>query len=93
MPGCGNARSSRSPLPSSRPAPGLGAGCWSCTRCLADRVHVAEPGVDAADLATGTAAGGALLCVAAVTSDKGHDVLLDALASVTDLSWQLRVRG
>ena len=52
------------------------------------RVHVAEPGVDAADLATGTAAGGALLCVAAVTSDKGHDVLLDALASVTDLSWQ-----
>ena len=52
------------------------------------RVHVAEPGVDAADLATGTAAGGELLCVAAVTSDKGHDVLLDALASVTDLSWQ-----
>ena len=53
----------------------------------ADRVHVAEPGVDAADLATGTAAGGALLCVAAVTSDKGHDVLLDALATITDLSW------
>jgi glycosyltransferase involved in cell wall biosynthesis len=51
-------------------------------------VHIAEPGVEVADLATGTAAGGALLCVAAVTSDKGHDVLLDALASVTDLSWQ-----
>ena len=45
------------------------------------RVHVAEPGVDTADLATGTAEGKALLCVAAVTSDKGHDVLLDALAS------------
>src|SRR5215208_5665247 len=28
-----------------------------------DRVHVAEPGVDAADLATGTATGEALLCV------------------------------
>ncbi len=53
----------------------------------ADRVHVAEPAVDAAGLATGTAAGGALLCVAAVTSDKGHDVLLDALATTTDLSW------
>jgi glycosyltransferase involved in cell wall biosynthesis len=53
-----------------------------------DRMHVAEPAVDPADLATGTAAGGALLCVAAVTSDKGHDVLLDALAGTTDLSWE-----
>ena len=53
----------------------------------ADRVHVAEPGVDAADLATGTAAGRELLCVAAVTPDKGHDVLLDALATTADLSW------
>jgi glycosyltransferase involved in cell wall biosynthesis len=66
---------------------------WTRRRLLelyplsADRVHVAEPAVDAADLATGTAAGGALLCVAAVTSDKGHDVLLDALAKTTDLSW------
>jgi glycosyltransferase involved in cell wall biosynthesis len=54
----------------------------------ADRVHVAQPAVDAADLAIGTAAGGALLCVAAVTFDKGHDVLLDAFATMTDLSWQ-----
>jgi glycosyltransferase involved in cell wall biosynthesis len=54
----------------------------------AERVHVAEPGVDAADLATGTAAGEALLCVAAVTPGKGHDVLLDALATMTDLSWR-----
>ena len=53
----------------------------------ADRLHVAEPAVDAAELAPGTAAGGALLCVAAVTSDKGHDVLLDALATTTDLPW------
>jgi glycosyltransferase involved in cell wall biosynthesis len=53
-----------------------------------DRVHVAEPGVDAADLATGTATGEALLCVAAVTFDKGHDVLLDALTTMTDLSWR-----
>jgi glycosyltransferase involved in cell wall biosynthesis len=66
---------------------------WTRRRLLelyalpADRVHVARPGVDAADLATGTSAGRELLCVAAVTPDKGHDVLLDALASTSDLSW------
>jgi glycosyltransferase involved in cell wall biosynthesis len=59
----------------------------------ADRVHVAEPGVDAAGLARGTAAGDALLCVAAVTPDKGHDVLVDALATVTDLSWRCTCVG
>jgi glycosyltransferase involved in cell wall biosynthesis len=59
----------------------------------ADRVHVAEPGVDAADLAPGTAAGDALLCVAAVTPDKGHDVLLDALATAADLSWRCECVG
>ncbi len=59
----------------------------------ADRVHVAEPGVDAAALAPGTAAGDSLLCVAAVTSDKGHDVLLDALATTTDLSWSCACVG
>ena len=53
----------------------------------ADRIRVAEPGVDTAELATGTADGGALLCVAAVTFDKGHDVLLDALATISDRSW------
>jgi glycosyltransferase involved in cell wall biosynthesis len=53
----------------------------------ADRVHIAEPGVDAADLAPGTAAGRQLLCVAALIFDKGHDLLLDALATISDLSW------
>jgi glycosyltransferase involved in cell wall biosynthesis len=53
----------------------------------AGRVHVAEPGVDAAGPAVGSAAGDALLCVAAVTPVKGHDVLLDALATATDLPW------
>jgi glycosyltransferase involved in cell wall biosynthesis len=52
-----------------------------------DRVHVAEPGVDAAPLSPGTTTGGALLCVAAVIPGKGHDVLLDALATMTCLSW------
>jgi glycosyltransferase involved in cell wall biosynthesis len=67
---------------------------WSRGRLLelyplpSDRVHVAEPGVDAAALANGTPAGGALLCVAAVTFDKGHDLLLDALATISELSWR-----
>ena len=66
---------------------------WARERLLelyalpAERVHVAAPAVDAADVAPGTATGGALLCVAAVTFDKGHDVLLDALTAVSDLSW------
>jgi glycosyltransferase involved in cell wall biosynthesis len=54
----------------------------------AARVHVARPAVDAAGLATGTAAGRGLLCVAAVIFEKGHDVLLDALATISDLSWR-----
>ena len=53
-----------------------------------DRVHVAAPGVDPAGLAAGSADGNALLCVAAVTPDKGHDVLLDALATAADLPWR-----
>ncbi|HEX5469580.1 MAG TPA: glycosyltransferase family 4 protein [Gaiellaceae bacterium] len=52
-----------------------------------DRVHVAEPGADAAALSPGTASGGALLCVAAVIPGKGHDVLLEALATMRELSW------
>jgi glycosyltransferase involved in cell wall biosynthesis len=60
---------------------------------LAERVNVAEPGVDAAALAPGTATGEALLCVAAVTPNKGHDLLLDALASMSDLSWRCTCVG
>jgi glycosyltransferase involved in cell wall biosynthesis len=52
-----------------------------------ERVHVAEPGVAAAPLSPGTTTGGSLLCVAAVIPGKGHDVLFDALATMTDLSW------
>jgi glycosyltransferase involved in cell wall biosynthesis len=52
-----------------------------------DRVQFAEPGVDAAELATGTESGESLLCVASVSFEKGHDVLLAALESISDLSW------
>jgi glycosyltransferase involved in cell wall biosynthesis len=57
------------------------------------RVHVARPGVDAGDLATGTAAGASLLCVATVTFDKGHDLLLCSLAAIADLPWSCECVG
>ena len=56
-------------------------------------VHVAEPGVEPAPLAEGTAAGDALLCVAAVTPVKGHDVLLEALEDAADLRWRCTCVG
>ena len=58
-----------------------------------NRVQVAEPGVDAADLAPRTAAGRALLCVATVTFAKGHDVLLETLETLLDLSWHCTCVG
>ncbi|HJS96259.1 MAG TPA: glycosyltransferase, partial [Solirubrobacteraceae bacterium] len=67
---------------------------WARRRLLelyslsADRVHVASPGVQAAELAPGSGTGGALLCVAAVRYEKGHDVLLGALEMVSDLAWR-----
>jgi glycosyltransferase involved in cell wall biosynthesis len=57
------------------------------------QVHVALPGVTAAELVVGSAAGGEFLCVAAVTPHKGHDVLLAALATVADLSWRCACVG
>jgi glycosyltransferase involved in cell wall biosynthesis len=67
---------------------------WARRRLLdlyplaAGTVHVAEPGVEPAELAAGTAEGRALLCVGAVTPDKGHDLLLDALRALTDLAFR-----
>ena len=72
---------------------------WSRRRLLelyqlpADQLRVAEPGVDAAELATAPGTGGALLCVAAVTFDKGHDVLLEALATLIDRRWLCQCVG
>src|SRR5581483_7652495 len=54
----------------------------------AERVHVAEPGADAAALAPGTVGAGALLAVAAVIPGKGDDVLLEALALLADPRWR-----
>lgn len=72
---------------------------WARRRLLdlyglpAHRVCVAEPGVEAAELASGTAAGGALLYVGVVSFEKGHDVLLDALESISELSWSCACVG
>jgi glycosyltransferase involved in cell wall biosynthesis len=66
---------------------------WSRQRLLdrygldAARVHAAPPGVDAAPVVRGSVAGTRLLCVAAVTPGKGHDVLVRALASIPERPW------
>lgn len=57
------------------------------------RVHVARPGVDAAPANAGQPAGGRLLCVGAVTPDKGQDLLLASLVRGADLSWTCRCVG
>ncbi|HEY8534276.1 MAG TPA: glycosyltransferase family 4 protein [Micromonospora sp.] len=53
-----------------------------------DRVHVVHPGVDPAPLTPGSPSGSRLLCVAAVTPGKGHDLLAQALARVAELPWR-----
>jgi glycosyltransferase involved in cell wall biosynthesis len=72
----------------------VATSAWTRARLLAlyglpvDHVQVAEPGVASAGLADGTPGGGSLICVAAVIPRKGQDVLVEALAQLTDLSWQ-----
>ena len=56
-------------------------------------VHVAAPGVEPALLASGRPDGTGLLCVAAVTPVKGHDLLMAALATVADLPWRCTCVG
>ena len=63
---------------------------WLLSAYLLDpaRVHVARPGADAALRAVGSGHEGNLLCVGAVTREKGHDVLLAALRRVDRLPWR-----
>ncbi len=58
-----------------------------------ERVHVAVPGADVGPQVSGSAAGSNLLCVGPVTPDKGYDVLLDALAELSDLEWRCTCVG
>jgi glycosyltransferase involved in cell wall biosynthesis len=60
----------------------------------ADRVAVAEPGIEPAMRAPGSGGGAAaLLCVATLTPRKGHVALLEALSDCADLDWTLVCAG
>jgi hypothetical protein len=58
-----------------------------------DRVHIAPPGTDPAPLASGSGGAPRLLCVASVSAQKGHDLLVEALAAVADLPWTCECVG
>jgi glycosyltransferase involved in cell wall biosynthesis len=59
----------------------------------ADRLHVVVPGAEKSPLAEGSLAGDRLLSVGAITPVKGHDVLVDALSSLTDVRWTWSLVG
>ena len=59
-----------------------------------DRMAVARPGTDPAPVATGSDSGARLLCVGAIAPHKGQDVLVRALAGMTDLpDWSCAIVG
>jgi glycosyltransferase involved in cell wall biosynthesis len=58
-----------------------------------EKMTVAEPGTDPAGRATGTGAPLHILAVGAVLPRKGYDVLIDALATITDLDWRMTIAG
>jgi len=68
---------------------------WLAEHYELDPAHVlvAEPGVQVGDPARGTEGGHRLLSVGAVSTAKGHDVLLEALAAVADLDWHCALVG
>jgi glycosyltransferase involved in cell wall biosynthesis len=60
------------------------------------RVHVAPPGVDPAPVSPGSAVTGTaphLLCLGALTPTKGQDVLVEALARVSEQAWTCVLAG
>ena len=57
------------------------------------RMTVAEPGTDPAGRATGTGVPLHILAVGAVMPRKGYDVLVQALAKITDLDWRMTIAG
>jgi glycosyltransferase involved in cell wall biosynthesis len=60
----------------------------------AERIAVARPGSDPAPMSQGSQDGVVrLLSVGAMVPRKGFDVLIAALATLTDLSWRLTIAG
>ena len=70
-------------------------GQWARTAggVAGERIALALPGVDAAPRSASGTDGTRLLCVAAITPLKGHEVLLDALAMLRGARWQLGCVG
>jgi glycosyltransferase involved in cell wall biosynthesis len=62
-------------------------------RLRPEAVRVARPGTDPSPVAPGSRDGGRLLCVGAVVPLKGHDVLIDALAGISDRPWSCALAG
>ena len=59
-----------------------------------DRIAVIEPGTDVAPIAKGSGGPAVhVICVAAVTRGKGHEILIDALARVPSEKWALTCAG
>jgi len=58
-----------------------------------ERVSAAPPGVEQAPVALPSPSGNRLLCVAPVAPHKGHDVLVDALAQLSELAWTCTCAG
>ena len=65
-----------------RPAPARPAMGWPPTGCTSP-----PPGVDAGPAGARLGGRDGLLCVAAVTPHKGHDLLVEALRELADLPW------
>lgn len=59
----------------------------------ADRISIALPGFPQADPQRAPLTPPLVLSVGLIAARKGHDVLLDALAAVTDLPWQAQIVG
>jgi glycosyltransferase involved in cell wall biosynthesis len=58
------------------------------------KIEIAEPGTDRVDWAAGSGSDSVqLLAVGSVTTRKGYDTLVAALASVSDLPWRLTIVG
>lgn len=91
------ARGEQRALAASRMIITTSAWTAQCVRVLhgfsRERLRVALPGVDTAAVTPGSADGSRLLCVANVSRLKGHDLLVDALATLGDLAWQCTCAG